>query len=87
MEEYGLSSGYADVLGLCKAESFSNIADSDWSLNPGRYVGADLGEQEDIDFIERLEFLAEQLDVLGREAQELHENVLRNSVSLIEEIR
>ena len=30
---------YADVLGLCKVATLSEIEAQGWSLNPGRYVG------------------------------------------------
>jgi type I restriction enzyme M protein len=42
------SSGlYEDVLGLCKAVSRAEIQSNDYSLTPGRYVGAAIGVQDD----------------------------------------
>ena len=39
---------YADVLGLCKVVNRAEIADNDYSLTPGRYVGVE--DQIDHDF-------------------------------------
>jgi type I restriction enzyme M protein len=33
------SGDYADVSGLCKVTTLSEIETQGWSLNPGRYVG------------------------------------------------
>ena len=30
---------YVDVPGLCKVATLDEVAEQDWSLNPGRYVG------------------------------------------------
>jgi type I restriction enzyme M protein len=46
---------YEDVTGLCKAATFSEIEEQDWSLNPGRYVGVVIEE----DGLTEEEFLAE----------------------------
>ena len=40
---------YGDVPGLCKAVTRKEIADNDYSLTPGRYVGASLTSQSDDD--------------------------------------
>jgi type I restriction enzyme M protein len=46
---------YEDVTGLCKAATFDEIAEQDWSMNPGRYVGVVIEE----DGLTEAEFLAE----------------------------
>jgi type I restriction enzyme M protein len=46
---------YEDVTGLCKAATFAEIEEQDWSLNPGRYVGVVIEE----DGLTEEEFLAE----------------------------
>ena len=44
---------YIDVAGLCGTATISQIEDSGWSLNPGRYVGHHQ-QQPDHDFVTRL---------------------------------
>lgn len=84
LAEQGLSNGYVDVPGLCKIASREEIEAQGWSLNPGRYVGAAARKVEDVDFTERLEELAEELEVLNAEAQELEELVGQNVLQVLE---
>ncbi|WP_434985628.1 type I restriction-modification system subunit M [Vreelandella zhaodongensis] len=83
--EKGLAEGYADVPGLCKLATREEIEAQGWSLNPGRYVGAAAREAEDVDFTERLEELAEELEVLNAEARELEETISSNTARVLEE--
>jgi len=85
LAEKGLSEGYADVPGLCKVATREEIEAQGWSLNPGRYVGAAAKETEDVDFAERLEELAEELEVLNSEARELEETISANTARILEE--
>ncbi|MDO9459809.1 MAG: class I SAM-dependent DNA methyltransferase [Alphaproteobacteria bacterium] len=62
---------YWDTPGLCKVATIAEIEAQGWSLNPGRYVGVAPGQQDDVDFAERLEELNEELEVLNSEAREL----------------
>ena len=80
----GLDNGYADVPGLCKMATREEIEAQGWSLNPGRYVGAAARDVEDIDLAERLEELAEELELLNSEAREL-ETAISENVSVIME--
>src|SRR5262249_54157364 len=41
---------YADVPGLCKVATISEIEAQRWSLSPGRYTGTAAGEEDDEDF-------------------------------------
>jgi len=43
-EVFGQKPKYADVAGLCKVASLSEVEGQGWSLNPGRYVGVAAGE-------------------------------------------
>tara|TARA_A100001391_G_scaffold157392_1_gene115649 strand:- start:15345 stop:16901 length:1557 start_codon:yes stop_codon:yes gene_type:complete len=83
LAEKGLAEGYADVPGLCKLATRDEIEAQGWSLNPGRYVGAAAREAEDVDFTERLDELAEELEVLNSEAKELEERIALNTSALI----
>jgi type I restriction enzyme M protein len=65
---------YADVPGLCKAVERTNIATNDYSLTPGRYVGAALGNQDDDDgeaFTLRMKDIHAELDELNDKAEKL----------------
>lgn len=76
---------YADVSGLCKIATIAEIDAQGWSLNPGRYVGITDRPAEDFDFLERLEELNEELEVLNAEAHELEERISTNVATLLEE--
>ena len=69
------SSGfYEDVPGLCKAVSRDDIKDNDFSLTPGRYVGAVVGAQNDDDgevFVGRMREIHSELADLNDKASVL----------------
>lgn len=44
LQERFPKAAYEDVTGLCKLASRAEIAEQDWSLNPGRYVGVVIEE-------------------------------------------
>lgn len=83
LAERGLSDGYVDVPGLCKVATRQQIEGHGWSLNPGRYVGAAAREVEDVDFTERLEELAEELEVLNAESVELEQKIASNVAAIL----
>jgi type I restriction enzyme M protein len=62
---------YEDVLGLCKAVSRAEIQSNDYSLTPGRYVGAAMGVQSDDDgeaFVGRMREIHSELAELDATA-------------------
>lgn len=68
-----------DVPGLVKRVSLAEIADNDWSLAPGRYVGIAPEEQnDDFDFEQTLRDIHIELQGLNEEAVELAANIVRN---------
>lgn len=75
---------YWDTPGLCKVATIADIEAQGWSLNPGRYVGVTPGQQDDVDFAERLEELNEELEVLNAEARELESRIAANVSDLLE---
>ena len=75
---------YQDVAGLCKVATIEEIAIQGWSLNPGRYVGVTEREAEEFDFMERLEELNEELEILNAEAHEFEGRIEVNAVKLLE---
>lgn len=78
-EVFGGSPKYADVLGLCKAETVDKIESQGWSLNPGRYVGVAPGEDlNDEDFKQRLNELNDELESLNCQARALEATIAQN---------
>lgn len=84
-EKFGKDLKFADVPGLCKAETLTNMEAQGWSLNPGRYVGVAPGqEMSDEDFKERLEVLNEELEKLNVQARKLEEAIGVNMAQILE---
>ena len=70
---------FADVLGLCKVVSTEEIAEQDFSLTPGRYVGVAPPEPEDEEAVEeRLREIHVELASLNEEAAELAATIALN---------
>lgn len=86
MTEYGITSNYIDIPGLCKIATIDEIEEQGWSLNPGRYVGVAEGDADEFDFKERLQELNEELELLNLEARELEEKIACNIMILLEGI-
>ncbi len=74
---------YEDVIGLCKLAAPEEVAEQDYSLNPGRYVGVVIEEdgKTEEEFIEELLAMNHDLSGLNKEARSLekiiHHNVLK----------
>ena len=84
-EIFGQQPAYADIPGLCKAATLSEVEGQGWSLNPGRYVGVAPGEEvSDEDFKEQLEALNEELEVLNAQARELEQIIAANVAEILE---
>jgi type I restriction enzyme M protein len=66
---------YADVPGLCKVATRSEIEAQGWSLNPGRYSGTAAVDGDGEDFIEKLAELYDKFSALSDEAEQLRSNV------------
>jgi type I restriction enzyme M protein len=43
---------YADALGFCSSRQIADLADDDFALNPGRYVGSPEADERDDDGLE-----------------------------------
>ncbi len=75
---------YEDVTGLCKLATRAEVAEQDWSLNPGRYVGVVIeedGKTED-EFISGLLAMNAELTRLNAETRVL-EDVIAGNVALL----
>jgi type I restriction enzyme M protein len=78
---------YADVPGLCKIATLTEVEAQGWSLNPGRYVGVKEQDDDGFDFAERLGELNEELETLNAEARVLEERIEENLCRLLEEVK
>lgn len=75
---------YEDVTGLCKRATHAEVAEQDWSLNPGRYVGVVIEEdgKTEEEFISGLLAMNDELTSLNAEARTL-EAVIAGNVALL----
>lgn len=75
---------YEDVTGLCKLATRQEVAEQDWSLNPGRYVGVVIEEdgKTEEEFITGLLEMNSELTRLNAEARVL-EDVIAGNVALL----
>lgn len=82
---FGKELKYADVPGLCKVATLTEIEAQGWSLNPGRYVGVAPGQEvSDEDFKAQLETLNEELEILNAQARELEQTIAANVAGILE---
>ncbi|WP_323785732.1 N-6 DNA methylase [Thalassovita sp.] len=73
-----------DVEGLVKLVDQAELAENDYSLTPGRYVGvAPEEDDEDFDFEEAIKEIHDELETLNAEAGELAETIAKNFEELI----
>ena len=83
LEERFPDGKYRDVEGLVKAVTREEIAENDWSLTPGRYVGVAETDDNDEDFTEKFASLHEELRKLNAEAAMLAEKIDANFKELM----
>lgn len=69
---------YADVLGLCKLATISEIEGKGWSLTPGAYVGVAPIEDDGVDFEERMAEIHRELLSLQAESNDLMDTISQN---------
>ena len=75
---FGLDGKYEDVLGLCKIATIDEIAEKNYSLTPGAYVGVAEAEDDGVDFHERMNEIHAELKKLNGEANELMGEILKS---------
>jgi type I restriction enzyme M protein len=70
--------GYEDIQGFCKSASIEEIAEHDFVLTPGRYVGIEEVEDDGVPFEEKMEALTSELEELFAKSRHLEEEIRRN---------
>jgi type I restriction enzyme M protein len=75
---------YEDVTGLCKLASQPDLAEQEYSLNAGRYVGVVIEEdgKTEEEFIADILTLDDQLALLSKSARELEKIASNNVITL-----
>ena len=67
---------YEDVGGFCRSTTVEEVAEHEYVLTPGRYVGAADADEDDEPFEERFKRLREELEEQFIRATELQEHIL-----------
>ena len=69
---------YKDVKGLCKVVSKSELAENDYSLTPGRYVGVEDQLNHSFDYHKEMRAIKFELEKLNQEAIKLADQIQTN---------
>ncbi len=69
---------YRDIPGLCKVASRGEIAEKNYSLTPGAYVGVAAVEDDGVDFAQRMGEIHQELLKLQIESNELMQTISKN---------
>ncbi|WP_457353520.1 N-6 DNA methylase [Roseateles sp. P5_D6] len=87
LQERFPKAAYEDVTGLCKLASREEIAEQDWSLNPGRYVGVVIEEdgKTEEEFLADLAAARDQLQELSDAAGVLQRTIAANVSAVLGE--
>lgn len=85
LQERFPKAAYEDVTGLCKLASREEIAEQDWSLNPGRYVGVVIEEdgKTEEEFLADLAEAGDELTELQSDAHQLETVIAKNLAALM----
>ena len=75
VSKFGEDGQYQDVLGLCKIATIQEIAEKNYSLTPGAYVGVAEQEDDGVDFHERMNEIHAELAQLNKEANVLMDEI------------
>ena len=73
-EKFG-EGAYQDIPGLCKLASRAEIAEKNYSLTPGAYVGVAAAEGDGVDFTQRMGEIHQELLTLQAESDELMQTI------------
>ncbi len=85
LQERFPKAAYEDVTGLCKLACHEEIAEQDWSLNPGRYVGVVIEEdgKTEEEFLADIAEQQAELEILTVEAHCLDAMLTKNLAAIL----
>ncbi|MDK2822011.1 MAG: type restriction enzyme protein [Candidatus Petromonas sp.] len=69
---------YEDVKGFCKSATLEEVREHEYILTPGRYVGIEENESDDIAFEEKMEKLTSELSELFAKSRRLEDEIRKN---------
>ncbi len=75
LQDYFPDGKYKDIEGLCKIADRAEIAEQDYSLTPGRYVGVAIDIDMDFDYKGRMSEIHQELETLNKESNQLMEQI------------
>ena len=70
--------GYADIAGFCKSATMEEIIQSNYVLMPGKYVGTEEEEQDDVLFADKMQTLTTTLTEQFSKRNELQKTIKTN---------
>ena len=73
---------YEDIPGFCKKSTLEDIKSNDYALTPGRYVGTEEVEDDEIPFEEKMKQLTEELSKSFKESHRLEQEI-KNNLKLV----
>ena len=76
--KFGNDGVYQDIPGLCRIATIAQIAEKDYSLTPGAYVGVAETEDDGVDFTQRMNEIHMELAKLQTEANLLMTKIQQN---------
>lgn len=76
--KFGNDGVYQDIPGLCRIATIAQIAEKDYSLTPGAYVGVAETEDDGVDFTQRMNEIHTELAQLQTEANQLMTKIQQN---------
>ena len=76
--KFGNDGVYQDIPGLCHIATIAQIAEKDYSLTPGAYVGVAETEDDGVDFTQRMNEIHAELAKLQTEANQLMTEIQQN---------
>ena len=71
------STGYDDIKGFCKSASVGEVAELNYVLTPGRYVGLE-DTEDDFNFAERFASLQSELAEQMAQEEVLNQSIMQN---------
>ena len=77
-DKFGTDGEYKDIPGLCKMANRTEIAEKNYSLTPGAYVGVAAVEDDGVDFAQRMGEIHNELLKLQAESNELMQTISKN---------